>query len=428
MKFVKSQKFYELSQFEGSIYLENHSGTSWVTNGIFWGDTGDYDTGILEIEDDLLVYKVGGVDIAEISSLGYEYLDFNPDPSTTLVHQEGRLHWSQDDKTLELDTEVAGTTIQVGQENVLRATNNTGVQIDNGSIVRVNGATGQRPTITLANASSELTSSTTIGVVTSDIANSNTGYVTVFGIVRDLDTSGFSAGNFVFLSTTDGEFTDVEPQAPNHLVIMGVVLFSHATEGSILISVNNGWETIELHDVSNGFATTTGQTLVWDADVSIYSPALISIVDSSIVFVDASTQISRNGDNELVFYDPSAGSQTLSSLSSTFTQTYRDRIAYNSNLDTVSAPVLMRGTLGSYNMYPESKIDDNETAFETRLDSTDTWTDISTGVTLALTIVNLIAWVDANVSGSVQWEYRATITYDTAQDGETSILVDYTLA
>ena len=143
--------------------------------------------------------------------------------------------------------------------------------------------------------------------------------------------------------------------------------------------------------------------------------------------INSSTQISRNGDKELVFEDPSAGSLTLSSLIGGGGQTYRDRIAYNSNLDTVSAPILMRGTVASFDMYPESKINDNLTAFETRLDSTDTWTDISTGASLALTIVNLVAWVDANVSGTVQWEYRATITYDTSQDGETSILVDYTL-
>lgn len=149
--------------------------------------------------------------------------------------------------------------------------------------------------------------------------------------------------------------------------------------------------------------------------------------DGSIYVGDASTLIYQNSNQELVLEDPSAGSNTLSSLLGGGTQVYRDRIAFNSNLDVVSAPILMRGGLTTYDMYPESKIDDDETVFQTRLDSTDTWTDVSVGTDLADTITNFTAWVDTNVSGTTQWEYRVTITYDTGQDGETSILVDYTL-
>jgi len=39
-------------------------------------------------------------------------------PSVTLSHNEAKLHWDDDDKTLEIDTEVDGTHIQIGQELV----------------------------------------------------------------------------------------------------------------------------------------------------------------------------------------------------------------------------------------------------------------------------------------------------------------------
>ena len=106
---------------------------------------------------------------------------------------------------------------------------------------------------------------------------------------------------------------------------------------------------------------------------------------------------------------------------------YRDRLPFNSNLDTLSAPVLMRGGLSSMTMYPESKINSDITTLQTRLDSTDTWTDVSTGVDLAETVSNLLSWVDTNVSGTTQWEYRARITYNGGENGETSIIVDYSL-
>lgn len=151
--------------------------------------------------------------------------------------------------------------------------------------------------------------------------------------------------------------------------------------------------------------------------------------DGSIWVQDGSTQIYRNGDKELIFEDPSAGAVTLSSLlgGGGGAQVYRDRIQFNSNLDTVSPPILMRGDLATLDMYPESKINDNATTFQARLDSTDTWTDVSSGILLSTSITNLLAWVNTNVSGTVQWEYRCNIIYDTGQDGETSILVDYTL-
>ena len=142
------------------------------------------------------------------------------------------------------------------------------------------------------------------------------------------------------------------------------------------------------------------------------------VFDGSVVFVDSSVGLTRNN-NELYFTSPDAGTIPLSAI------LQRDRLQFNSNLDTVSPPILMRGGLSAFNMYPESKINDDETVLQTRLDSTDTWTDVSVGADLDETITNFLAWVDSNVSGTTQWEYRATITYDTGQDGETSILVEY---
>ena len=167
----------------------------------------------------------------------------------TFPHSEGLLHWNDDDKTLNLDTEVVGTRIQVGQEIVFRATNKTGTTLTNGSLVYINGAQGNRPTVAKASASVEIGADNTIGMVTADISNNGTGSVTEFGLVRDLDTSGYTAGDQLWLSETAGEFTATKPVSPLHAIRIGHVVRVNATEGIVLIDVDTGVDLDDVHDV-----------------------------------------------------------------------------------------------------------------------------------------------------------------------------------
>jgi len=50
--------------------------------------------------------------------------------------------------------------------------------------------------------------------------------------------------------STAGTWTTTKPSAPQHLVYVGVVIRSHPTLGTILVSVQNGYELHELHDVA----------------------------------------------------------------------------------------------------------------------------------------------------------------------------------
>ena len=201
----------------------------------------------------------------------------------TFAHSEGLLHWNDDDKTLNLDTEVTGTSIQVGQESVIRCTNKTGVTITNGSVVYINGAQGQRPTIALADADLEATADAVIGIVTADIANNATGYVTNFGMVRDLDTSAYTVGDTIWLSQTAGEFTNVRPAAPAHAIRLGYVTTVNATTGVILLSVDTGSDLKNDHDVNlTGLANDdvlqyNSATTLWENTAS----PLLALADGS---------------------------------------------------------------------------------------------------------------------------------------------------
>jgi hypothetical protein len=58
------------------------------------------------------------------------------------------------------------------------------------------------------------------------------------------------------------------PQAPNHTVIIGYVVYSHSNQGKIFVKVDNGYEIGELHDVVDTSTNTThGELLVKSGSV-----------------------------------------------------------------------------------------------------------------------------------------------------------------
>lgn len=166
----------------------------------------------------------------------------------TVPTTEGTLSWSTQDRTLNIQSEIADSVLQVGQENWVRVVNKTGIQIDDGQAVYISGAQGNRPKVSLAKADSESTSYT-IGVATANIANNAEGYATVFGLVRGFNTSGFTAGDALYLSAvTAGALTNVRPSAPNHGVFVGYALNS-TPNGMIFVNPDTGSELSEQHDV-----------------------------------------------------------------------------------------------------------------------------------------------------------------------------------
>lgn len=129
--------------------------------------------------------------------------------------------------------------------------NNSGATITKGTIVYINGALGNKPTIGKALATSDSTSAQTYGVVQADIANNADGNIVVIGDVENLDTSAVTEGTQLYLSgTTAGAYTTTKSYAPIHLVYVAVVLRSHPTLGIIGVKIQNGYEMDELHNVS----------------------------------------------------------------------------------------------------------------------------------------------------------------------------------
>jgi len=148
--------------------------------------------------------------------------------------------------------------------------NNTGATLTKGTIVYINGGQGNLPTITKANASADATSAQTFGWVRNDITNNNNGYVIVAGKLSDLNTNGLGTGTQLYLSgTTSGAYTTTKPQAPIHLVYVGVVVRDHPTQGIIEVKIQNGYEVDELHDVQIA-SIANNQVLQYESSTQLW--------------------------------------------------------------------------------------------------------------------------------------------------------------
>ena len=157
----------------------------------------------------------------------------------------------------------AGTAVAKNLEVYVR--NQTGATLAAGTIVYINGSTGNRPTVTKAQANNDANSAQTFGFVKESISDNGFGYVIVRGELENVNTNGLTEGAQLYLSpTTPGTWTTTKPSAPQHMVYVGIVVRAHPTQGIILVAIQNGLELEELHNVKIT-TPTTGQVLKYDA-------------------------------------------------------------------------------------------------------------------------------------------------------------------
>jgi hypothetical protein len=155
--------------------------------------------------------------------------------------------------------------------------NTTGATLAKGTVVYISGATGQISTVSKAIATGDTTSAQTLGMITSNLANNTNGYVTVFGLLTNIDTSAYTDGAQLYLSgTVAGAVTATKPSAPIHLVYVAVVEYAHPTQGKLLVKVQNGYELDEIHDVSI-VSPVTGQTLVYNSSTDLWVNNTVSL-------------------------------------------------------------------------------------------------------------------------------------------------------
>lgn len=175
-----------------------------------------------------------------------EYIDF--DTVNSVTRATGRLWWDATDgiQTLNLGMAGSNATMQIGEELYYRVKASSA--ITEGQVVMFTGTVGASGALTAAPATG-LTASTAsyiMGVATESIALNGWGYITSFGLVRGIDTTGgaesWTNGQILYYDpSVTGGLTKTPPSAPNAKVqVAAVVYASGGGAGSLFVRPTYG--------------------------------------------------------------------------------------------------------------------------------------------------------------------------------------------
>jgi hypothetical protein len=191
---------------------------------------------------------------------------------------EGNVYWDETDITLALRSDIADAIMQVGQEFWMRAKKDAGETISNGDAVYISGASGERPKVARADS---VTNSHVVGLAT-HTWTSNDGWVTMEGLVRDLDTSSYSEGDELFVSATPGGLTNVSQFVGQGSI--ATVTRSHASAGHVFVAIVHS----ELEPAWNAASNTV------TANALLGSTALQSYTETDPIWVAVSNTVTAN--------------------------------------------------------------------------------------------------------------------------------------
>lgn len=196
-------------------------------------------------------------------------IDFDTTP--TSAPAAGRMLWDSTEGSPQAGLAGGNVTALLGTDLHVLCFNDTGSPMTKGQVVRVNGSSGTRLKIALAQGDGDPNSAETIGLVSEPIANNASGYVITRGLIRSINTNSFNEGDVLYLSpTVAGQITNVKPSAPNHMVRVGYCIKKAGGAGIIYVDPLNGFELEELHDVKITTPATNTCGLYWNAGLSVW--------------------------------------------------------------------------------------------------------------------------------------------------------------
>lgn len=262
-------------------------------------------------------------------------LQFGTSP-TVGAWKEGKLYYDSANKTMAADID-ADVTLQIGQESLTPCKNVTGAPITNGQVVYITGGDSGYPTIAPADARYS-TMSFVLGVVTTgSIADGTMGLVTVRGTVNGLDTSSWTVGSQLYLSsTTPGGLTSIQPSEGANDVRVARVLSSDATTGSILVNVRQMTLLTDLADVSVA-SPSAGQLLLYNGTEWVNGSGQAVAAGPGINFYYDGAIITNTGTNNVNLVEtlgktPSLAAEDVESTSVTNSTVFSEAYLYDTAL------------------------------------------------------------------------------------------------
>jgi hypothetical protein len=193
--------------------------------------------------------------------------------ATPVTMAPGVITWNAEEGTFDLGLN-SGVTLQAGQE--LHYYGKATVNITNGQAIQFAGVEGDHILVKPA-VQSEINANPQymIGVATQNINAGNFGYITKFGYVHGIDTTGLGTGGTVLYydsnGTTPGALTSTKPLSPKVQIEMAAVVKASTGDSSngrllIRITVDSGFgSSVLLDDPQNNDLLAYNSTLgVWE--------------------------------------------------------------------------------------------------------------------------------------------------------------------
>lgn len=216
----------------GYLYYQEDIDTYFEYLGTTNGDMSDYNpvggTGGF-------VPYVGAVKNVDLGVYGLtaEWIKLNTAP--IIPTGQGSIYWDESRSTAALI--MNGTLQHVGQDSFFYVKNSTGSPINKGVAVGFAGTDGASGHLLIQPflADGSMPSSYFMGVTAEQIGNGEFGQVMHFGELEGVNTSGYDAGDLLYVSTTNaGEFQTTAPTAPNNIILAAAAVNSK-NNGAIIV-------------------------------------------------------------------------------------------------------------------------------------------------------------------------------------------------
>jgi hypothetical protein len=253
-----------------------------------------------------------------------DYIDFDTTYATTLG--AGQLGWNGND-TLGLGM-IGGNVIQhIGEDQFFYA--KATATITKGQVIMFTGAVGASGVPTGAPATGITDGTYIMGIAAENIANNGFGLVQSFGVLRNVDTTGYADGDILWYNpAVTGGLTKTKPVAPNVKAQMAAVINGgSAGGGTILIRISAG-STLGGTDSNAEIVTpSNGQIITYDGldgywkntdltagtaiSVAESSTGVLTINNTGVTSAVAGTGISVSGATGAVTITNTAPDQTV---------------------------------------------------------------------------------------------------------------------
>jgi len=207
-----------------------------------------------------------------------DYIQMDVTPTGLPADQAGLMYWNTTDGAQTLNIVMAGGDVvqQVGQELYYRVKASSA--ITTGQVVMFSGVVGMSGQIQGAPATGLAPSQGNyiMGVASEDIPLNEWGYVTAFGFVRNVNTTGgaesWVSGDILYWNpAVAGGLTKVIPTAPNARVEVAAVVTVGSSNGELLVRVTHG-STLGSTDSNVQFGTlASGDLLIYNATAGYWT-------------------------------------------------------------------------------------------------------------------------------------------------------------